>query len=287
MKNLIFNLGRMVFATAILLSVLAACEDSHTSGGKGGGNNIIGLWAYVGDSYSEDVDDIVWPVSSDEIDTFVEITSDGYVKSYYIRGYASIENGVVSGIDREDLILDAMIPFEYSNGQMVNDEGIALDYYLASSDRLALPQVGGGAFGLYVRCKSFGDSDSGNGEQPDDPTGFTIPQSLSTGDAITLSNMSPLMFGYFKVTGLGEGQWGMTENSDISPSYSQATFQYSVTGKTTAHLSSQNYQSVTERTYTIELYLTFDSATTGSYILNDSALGTTSSYSTKGTFEIK
>ena len=249
--------------------------------------SLTGLWASVGYYEGTEINDIEWQNDYDYVDTFIEFTADGHFRIYITPDGSSavISDGTVTGVGKSELELLSDMEYSISGGNIVDAEGNTTEYHMVSADRLAVPSEGG--FGMYVRCKSFGDSDSGNGEQPDDPTGFTIPQSLSTGDAITLSNMSPLMFGYFKVTGLGEGQWGMTENSVISPSYSQATFQYSVTGKTTAHLSSQNYQSVTGRTYTIELYLTFDSATTGSYILNDSALGTTSSYSTKGTFEIK
>lgn len=115
----------------------------------------------------------------------------------------------------------------------------------------------------------------------------SIPQTLRKGDKIVLSTMSPLGFGFFKVTGIGEGQWADAETGNIAESFSQATFQYSVTGPNTATLTSQNYQSRTGRRWNITLNLTFDTATTGSFVLNDVALGTTSSYTTRGSFQIK
>lgn len=118
-------------------------------------------------------------------------------------------------------------------------------------------------------------------------SGGSIPQTLKKGDKIVLSNMSPLGFGFFKVTGIGEGQWAMEESPIIAESYSQATFQYSVTGPDTAVLTSQNYQSRTGRRWNITMNMTFETEKTGSYVLNDVALGTTASYTTSGTFKIK
>lgn len=116
-----------------------------------------------------------------------------------------------------------------------------------------------------------------------------MPEYLYEGTAVVFSTMSPLMFGYFKVTGLGEGQWAASEGDGaiIAPGFSQSTFQYEVTSENTAKLSCQNYQAVSQRRYNITVYLTFETATEGTYVMNDMALGTTSSYTTKGTFEIK
>lgn len=117
--------------------------------------------------------------------------------------------------------------------------------------------------------------------------GGTIPQSLRKGDKIVLSMMSPLCFGFFKVTGPGEGQWAEAETAFISTSFSQATFQYSVTGADTAILTSQNYQSKTGRRWDITLNMKFNTSKTGTYVLRDVAIGTAASYTTSGSFEIK
>ena len=134
------------------------------------------------------------------------------------------------------------------------------------------------------------EENDNNGEGTKEPTEQEgMPEYLYEGTAVVFSTMSPLMFGYFKVTGLGEGQWAASEGNGavIAPGFSQSTFQYEVTSENTAKLSCQNYQAVSQRRYNITVYLTFETATEGTYVMNDMALGTTSSYTTKGTFEIK
>lgn len=135
---------------------------------------------------------------------------------------------------------------------------------------------------IVVSCSKDDSNDGGN-------DGQLVPKSLSTGNAFVLSEMSPLMFGYFKVTGLAEGQWAPGETATISPNYSQATFTYVVTSENTATIVCQNKQQISTglRMYSITLELKFLTANTGEYVLRDVALGTTSSYVTSGTFVLK
>ena len=116
-----------------------------------------------------------------------------------------------------------------------------------------------------------------------------IPQSLSPGNAIVLSEMSPMGFGYFKITGLATGQWAMTEQATISPSYSSATFTYEITGENTATIKCVNKQQISTgiRQWSITLELAFKTYNTGTYSLHDISLNSGTAYTTTGTFILK
>ena len=66
------------------------------------------------------------------------------------------------------------------------------------------------------------EENDNNGEGTKEPTEQEgMPEYLYEGTAVVFSTMSPLMFGYFKVTGLGEGQWAASEGDGavIAPGF--------------------------------------------------------------------
>lgn len=89
---------------------------------------------------------------------------------------------------------------------------------------------------------------------------------------------------FFRVTGSGKGQWADRKVDDISASFSDATYVYTVTGENTATLSSVNTQYRTGRMWSVDLYLTFDTPTSGNFVLKDKSLDSGVSYTTHGTF---
>lgn len=111
-----------------------------------------------------------------------------------------------------------------------------------------------------------------------------MPSALFVGDEIVLSQSSPMQFGLFRVTGSGKGQWADRKVDDISASFSDATYVYTVTGENTATLSSVNTQYRTGRMWSVDLYLTFDTPTSGNFVLKDKSLDSGVSYTTHGTF---
>lgn len=112
---------------------------------------------------------------------------------------------------------------------------------------------------------------------------------LKPGNAIVLSKRSPMGFGYFKVTGLAEGQWNNVETAYINPNNSTATFTYTNIGEHMYRLESLNRQIISSgpRYWYIILDLTFTSRREGSYKLVDTNNTTGVSYTTYGTFIIK
>lgn len=123
----------------------------------------------------------------------------------------------------------------------------------------------------------------------DDEISKTETSTLKAGNAIILSEISPMGFGYFKVTGLAEGQWNAIEIETINPRNSTATFTYKKIGEKMYRLESLNRQIISTgiRYWTIILDLTFDSGMSGNYTLKDTNMQTGVSYTTYGTFIIK
>lgn len=138
-------------------------------------------------------------------------------------------------------------------------------------------------FGTVLYSCSDDDNDE-NGSKKE-----SMPEMLSAENSIVLSRSSPLGFGYFRVTGLAEGQWASKEIPTISPNFSTATFTYQVTGENTATLESLNRQVLSSGTryWSITLDLTFNTHNSGDYTLFDTALSADVSYTTHGTFILK
>lgn len=114
-----------------------------------------------------------------------------------------------------------------------------------------------------------------------------MPSSLSIGNEFILSNSSPMQFGFFRVTGLGTGQWAEKKVDYISINFSDATYTYTVTGENTAKLSSLNTQYRTGRMWSVDLSLTFETPASGSYVLKDRSIDSGVSYTTRGTFVLE
>lgn len=133
---------------------------------------------------------------------------------------------------------------------------------------------------IITACSSDDDNEKDNN---------SMPQTLSVGNAIILSEASPMGFGYFKVTGLATGQWAMTEQPTISPSFSTATFTYEITGENTAIIKCVNKQQISTgiRQWSITLQLAFKNYNSGNYELRDISLNSGTAYTTYGTFILK
>lgn len=129
----------------------------------------------------------------------------------------------------------------------------------------------------------------GGCSKDNDNNNNAIPQSLSEGDAIVLSSPSPMGFGYFRVTGVNEGQWAAEETNTISPAFSTATFTYSVSDEKTASLFSTNTQisSSGVRKWNIRLNLVFEEPDRGTYELREVALSSGASHQCGGAFWMK
>lgn len=117
-----------------------------------------------------------------------------------------------------------------------------------------------------------------------------MPQELVTGNAIILSSPSSMGFGYFRITGINEGQWAAQELSTISPLFSSATFSYTVTGENEATLFSTNTQnsiSAGIRQWNVRLNLFFEDGNKGTFQLSELALFSGATGQHSGTFWIK
>lgn len=133
----------------------------------------------------------------------------------------------------------------------------------------------------FVSCSDNDDSDELSQK--------SAVSELKKGNSIILSESSPMGFGYFIVTGLAEGQWAEREQSTIAPGFSTATFTYVKTGENTYRLESLNRQIISSgiRYWSITLDLTFTSHKSGTYVLRDVSSTSGTSYTTRGSFEIK
>ena len=165
MKNLISRTLKAIVATAVLLSGAVSCEDTHRGGSGSGSASIIGLWASVDFYEGTDPDDAVWQDSYDYVDTFLEVTDNGVIYIYRTDAEAGISNGIVSGVTRSDLNIEQSTYYDsIENGQIISGNE-TLGFYMPTRDRLMVASSSVG-YGMYVRCKSFGNEEENPGGDP-------------------------------------------------------------------------------------------------------------------------
>ena len=165
MKNLISCTLKAIVATAVLLSGAVSCEDIHRGGSGSGSSSIVGLWASVGFHEGTDPDAAVWQDSYDYVDTFLEVTDNGVIYFYRTDAEAGISNGIVSGVTRSDLNIEQSTYYDsIENGQIISGNE-TLGFYMPTRDRLMVASSSVG-YGMYVRCKSFGDEEENPGGDP-------------------------------------------------------------------------------------------------------------------------
>lgn len=137
------------------------------------------------------------------------------------------------------------------------------------------------------------ENEGENSQEDEEETEKSIPKSFAYGDTIhfikewSSDQYGPHCLNYFIARGDTKCQWGPWDydGGNLADSYSSGTYTYRVTGENTATLTSTNRQSVTGRSWYMDIDLTFESYDKGTYeCYEDPSVG--NSHDLKGRFEI-